>query len=233
MTRVETIAEGVTLYLGDCREILPTLGKVDAVVTDPPYGIGWDYLSHKDGHQNWIDVVDPVIEWLRSNATKSAVAVGSSIERERHIYAEHEPKWRICHYKGSTGARCPIGFRNWEMIFVWGSGFGNNEKLPDYFQTPPCEEVDYGHPCEKQEPWGHWLIYRLSKKGHTILDPFMGSGTTGVAAVNLGRKFIGIEIEPKYFDLACRRILEATKQQDLFIEKPKPWVQLNLLEAAE
>jgi site-specific DNA-methyltransferase (adenine-specific) len=61
----------------------------------------------------------------------------------------------------------------------------------------------------------------------------MGSGTTGVAAVKLGRKFIGIEIEPKYFDIACKRIAEATKQQDLFIEKPKPAVQLGLLDAAE
>ena len=59
----------------------------------------------------------------------------------------------------------------------------------------------------------------------TILDPFMGSGTTGVAAVKLGRKFIGIEIEPKYFDIACRRISEALKQPDMFIEKPKPAVQ--------
>ena len=69
--------------------------------------------------------------------------------------------------------------------------------------------------------------------GQTILDPFLGSGTTGVAAVKLGRRFIGIEIEPRYFDIACRRIEEATKQADLFIETPPAPVQLNLLDAAE
>jgi site-specific DNA-methyltransferase (adenine-specific) len=70
-----------------------------------------------------------------------------------------------------------------------------------------------------------WLVSRAAEHGRTICDPFMGSGTTGVAAVKLGRKFIGIEIEPKYFDIAVRRIAEATRQGDMFIEKPKPAVQ--------
>ena len=65
-----------------------------------------------------------------------------------------------------------------------------------------------------------WCVQRIP--GETILDPFMGSGTTGVAAVKLGRKFIGIEIEPKYFDIACKRISDALKQPDMFIERPKP-----------
>ncbi len=66
------------------------------------------------------------------------------------------------------------------------------------------------------------LVERASLTGDKILDPFMGSGTTGVAAVKLGRKFIGIEIEPKYFDIACRRISDASKQPDMFIERPNP-----------
>lgn len=72
------------------------------------------------------------------------------------------------------------------------------------------------------------LVSLFSNRNQTILDPFMGSGTTGVAAVRLGRKFIGIEIEPKYFDIACRRIGEALKQPDLFIESPKPMRQETL-----
>jgi site-specific DNA-methyltransferase (adenine-specific)/modification methylase len=75
-----------------------------------------------------------------------------------------------------------------------------------------------------------WCIEQLPKGCSTILDPFMGSGTTGVAAVKLGKRFIGIEVEPKYFDIACRRIAEATKQTDLFIEKPKPVKQATLFE---
>jgi DNA modification methylase len=76
------------------------------------------------------------------------------------------------------------------------------------------------HPTQKPIDLMKWCVSRL--KGRTILDPFMGSGTTGVAAVQLGRKFIGIEVEPKYFDMAARRISEALKQPDMFIEKPAP-----------
>jgi site-specific DNA-methyltransferase (adenine-specific) len=67
-----------------------------------------------------------------------------------------------------------------------------------------------------------WTVSLASRRNETIIDPFMGSGTTGVACAKLGRKFIGIEIEPKYFDIACRRIEAAYKQPDLFHEKPKP-----------
>jgi DNA modification methylase len=78
------------------------------------------------------------------------------------------------------------------------------------------------HPTQKPLEVMRWCIRQLPPPGLRILDPFMGSGTTGVAAVKLGRKFIGIEIEPKYFDIACRRISEALKQPDMFIESPKP-----------
>ena len=80
------------------------------------------------------------------------------------------------------------------------------------------------HPTQKPVELMTWCLSFIPS-ADTILDPFMGSGTTGVAAVKLGRKFIGIEIEPKYFDIACRRISEALKQPDLFIEKPNPAVQ--------
>jgi DNA modification methylase len=85
------------------------------------------------------------------------------------------------------------------------------------------------HPCPKPLEWMRWAVGRASRIGETILDPFMGSGTTGVAAVKLGRRFIGIEIEPKYFDISCRRISEALKQPDLFIERPKPAKQEAML----
>src|ERR1700744_3126988 len=78
------------------------------------------------------------------------------------------------------------------------------------------------HPTQKPVAVMDWVLRLPNESPQTILHPFMGSGTTGVAAVKLGRKFIGIEIEPKYFDIACRRIEEATKQPDMFIEKPKP-----------
>ena len=88
--------------------------------------------------------------------------------------------------------------------------------------------IETGHPAVYPVALPHELIASFSECGETILDPFMGSGTTGVATVKLGRKFIGIEIEPKYFDIAVRRIAEALKQPDLFIERPKPAKQETL-----
>jgi DNA modification methylase len=85
----------------------------------------------------------------------------------------------------------------------------------------PRSEPGREHPTQKPVALMRWCIAKLSK-AETILDPFMGSGTTGVACVKLGRRFIGIEREPKYFDIACRRIAEAYKQPDLFIPSPSP-----------
>ena len=82
------------------------------------------------------------------------------------------------------------------------------------------------HPTQKPIAVMEWCLRLVESK--TILDPYMGSGTTGVAAARMGRKFIGIEIEPKYFDIACRRISKAIEQQDLFIEKPKQMEQIKL-----
>jgi DNA modification methylase len=85
------------------------------------------------------------------------------------------------------------------------------------------------HPCPKPENIMHKIVVRFTTPNSIVLDPFMGSGTTGVAAVKIGRQFIGIEIEEKYFDIACRRIEEAVRQPDMFIEKPKAAVQIDLL----
>lgn len=209
MSRVETIG-GATLYLGDCREILPTLGKIDAVVTDPPYGIGWDYGDIVDSHENWISTIDWLVPWCRANARKFAMAAGSSIKREAHLF-KHDPIWRVCWHKGSQGARCPIGFSDWEPIFIWGDGFGNAEKMHDYFSTAGLwpKKGEINHPCPKPVAWAAWLVSRMSRTGHVIVDPFMGSGTTGIACAELGRNFVGIEINPEYFDVACARIHNA------------------------
>jgi DNA modification methylase len=88
--------------------------------------------------------------------------------------------------------------------------------MHDYFAIAP-EPERFGHSCPKPIGYGKWLIKRLTDSG-TILDPFLGTGTTGVAAVQMGRDFIGIEREPKYFDIACKRIEDAQRQGDFFVE---------------
>ncbi len=218
MSRIETLAEGVTLYLGDCREILPTLPKVDAVVTDPPYGNNTEYGIFQDTKENVADVIKCLFDWIPYNTERALITCGNS---NQHLYPT--PKWSLA-WITPAGAGCgPWGFNCWQPILAYGScpylaaGKGGR---PDIIIHTETSEIN-GHPCPKPIRFMLKLIDRASLMGQIILDPFMGSGTTGVAAVKLGRKFIGIEIEPKYFDIACRRISEALKQPDMFIEQPK------------
>jgi site-specific DNA-methyltransferase (adenine-specific) len=110
----------------------------------------------------------------------------------------------------------------------FADGMFNNVIDSDSFRYGQPGKVD--HPTQKPLATIQPLLNVSTQRGDLILDPFMGSGTTGVAAVKLGRKFIGIEIEPKYFEIACRRISEALKQPDMFIEKPKPVEQVTFSE---
>lgn len=202
--RVETIGDA-TLYLGDCLEILPTLGKVDAVVTDPPYGMhkaAWD-----ESIPDWLPLV---------GETPAAVFCGVVGMRDYPT-----PAWvGSWTRQGSTQRNGRLqGFNNWEPIL-----FFNIPRLSNDVISLPNYHEDTGHPTTKPTELMVKLV-SLMPPG-LILDPFMGSGTTGVACANLGRKFIGIEIEPKYFDIACRRIELAYQQPRLFPdEKPAPAVQ--------
>lgn len=244
-TRVETLSDGVTLYLGDCREILPGLGGVDAVVTDPPYGNDYKPSARKA-------FTTPVYgtgevrdnDWQKIEGNDAPFDPSGFLLGKEQIFfgadnfAQRLPgpgSWIVWDKKCGgfekwTGADCEI---------VWHSREGRAPRLHRQLwmgtirdghrtagqKTNPASN----HPTEKPVLLLTELIKRLDPNNLMILDPFMGSGTTGVAAVKLGRKFIGIEIEPKYFDIARRRIGEALKQPDLFIEKPKPAKQEVML----
>jgi DNA modification methylase len=218
MTRIETLAEGVTLYLGDCREILPTLGKVDAVVTDPPYGIGKDGQKRTTGGHG---------------GRKGYEFLGWDKERPhaRTFLAILEAAPQHVIWGGNYFADLLPAAGKW---LVWDKGQRINQSDGELawtslqgalriFDVNRVALLTDGaeHPTQKPVEIMRWSILELDEP-QTILDPFMGSGTTGVAAVKLGRKFIGIEIEQKYFDIACRRISEALKQPDMFIERPAP-----------
>jgi DNA modification methylase len=127
----------------------------------------------------------------------------------------------------------PIQF-SWDPVIFWGRPRTDpSVDVKDYHlqMLAPfgAGRVRIDHPCPRPIEQVEYVVESFVLRGETILDPFMGSGTTGVAAIKLGRKFIGIEIEPKYFDIACRRIEEATRQPDMFIERPKPMVQEALI----
>lgn len=206
-----------TLYLGDCRDILPSLPKVDAVVTDPPYGIGASSGVGKYGVAKWGGASD--LKWDES--------VPADLIRSIYELGLPTIMWGG-NYFDLPAHRCPLvwdkgaGMRNRtfaECEVAW-SNLDLNAKV--YCRDPlACQDyVGKEHPTQKPIPLMEWCIGLIPDAPQTILDPFMGSGTTGVAAVQMGRDFIGIEREPKYFDIACRRIEQAQRQGDLFIEGP-------------
>ena len=206
-TRIEKIGNA-TLYLGDCRDILPTLPKVDAVITDPPYGINKDGQKETTGGHGgrkeyeflgW-DAQRPdqeVFLLLLAAADKHVIWGGN-------YFADLLPptgKWLVW----DKGQR--INQSDGELAWTHESGalrictMNRVELLTDGAE----------HPTQKPVRLMEWCFGQIKATG-TILDPFMGSGTTGVACMNLGRSFIGIEREPKYFDIACRRIEDAQRQ---------------------
>ncbi len=231
----ETLADGVTLYLGDCREILPTLPKVDAVVTDPPYLMGsastrspagrpksriGDWVNAAVFYELWMGVCwrsikDNGAMWICGNwrgmptLMIASDAIGASVSS----VAIWDKEW--------IGVGPLNGLRQrYELVFHLAKGDGIIDRsAPDIWQHRWASARPSGHESEKPVALMEHCI--LLSSGKSVCDPFMGSGTTGVAAVKLGRRFTGIEIEPKYFDIACRRISEALKQPDIFIEQPK------------
>jgi DNA modification methylase len=240
LIRVETIG-AATLYLGDCREVLPTLGKVDAVVTDPPYGVNFkgSTTKHSAKHGNTYASFDDTREAIASviiPAMVDAIALASCAIITPGLacmFEYPEPRSVGWIYYPSGANSGPWGFVCGQPIFYYGKDPYLAKQLgsrPNCFSsTEPAEEN--GHPCPKPIKQTEWLVSRATVGAMSVLDPFMGSGTTGVASARLGRRFIGIEIEPRYFDIACRRIEAAQKQSDLFIaqpEAPKP-VQEALL----
>ena len=215
MTRTEIIGE-CRLILGDCREVLPTLGRVDCVVTDPPYGVkyssGWDNKFRDVTIANDGDVCVRDLA-LRICAHERAIVFGS-------WKAPKPANVGLCLIwdKGTVGMgdlSLPW-FPCTEEIYVMGGG---------YVGTRTSAVMRYvgrneNHPTEKPVPLLLELIAKLPQED-VVCDPFMGSGSTGVACVKMNHPFIGIEIEERYFDIACRRIEAATKEPRLPLPEPK------------
>lgn len=201
------------LILGDCRDILPTLPKVDAVITDPPYGINAARTrnSAKDG---WVDYGCDGWDVERANAEtiSSLLTAGDSvIVWGGNYFTDVLPPsmgW-LSWDKGQDG----FSLADFELAWT------NRNKAARRINYPRALALQDGkqHPTQKPLAVMRWCIEQAGSP-QTILDPFMGSGTTGVACVQMGRKFIGIEREPKYFDIACRRIEQAYAQPDFFVK---------------
>lgn len=193
-----------TLYCGNCFELVEQFAFAEAVVTDPPYGLGermqggtWGAAEKYADMRQW-DVAPPS-EWLVTHLAPL---------REAIIWGGN--------YFALPPARCWFAWDKVNAVptmadieLAW-----TNLDQPAKRYAGPVGVHAHGHPTEKPLPLMEWCLYKL--KGATVADPFMGSGTTGVACANLGKAFVGVEADRRYFDIACERIKRAYSQQRLF-----------------
>ena len=192
----------IRIYNGDCRDVIPHLEPVDIVLTDPPYNAGMDYGGHDDAmsaeqYGAWCD------EWFQALPTHRTIlfpGIGNIFK-----WAKYQPKGVAAWYKpGNPAGGGLFQFYEWEPILLWGVSFGSS----DVFKCPVSRQVDVGnHPCPKPLLLFRMIIRRLRTKG-TILDPFLGTGTTLRAAKDMGRKAIGIELNEEYCEIAAKRMAQ-------------------------
>lgn len=201
------------LHLGDCLQVMRGMAdkSVDAVVTDPPYNVDFAYAGYDDKRT---DYPEWCASWLLEleRICDGGIAVSCGVVNLAMWCAIKPPKWVMCWWKPAAMGRSPVGFCNWEPILLYGKS--KNRGKTDVVRAPIIVRDDTGnHPCPKPVEWAKGFIDILTKDGMTVFDPFLGSGTTGVAAVQLGRNFIGCEIDPNYFEIAKRRIEAAAAQE--------------------
>lgn len=207
----------VQLWLGDCLDVLPTLGKVDAVVTDPPYGLGDKWQGGGGGAKSsWNFNPSEAMAW--DGSTVDGVTSLPSIASEVVVWGGN--------YYPLPPSRCWLVWDK-KQNDDWTTGqcelaWTNIDRPIRAFRFAQCEQANEGpkyHPTQKPLSLMSWCLKWVD--GRTILDPFMGSGTTGVACIRTGRKFIGIEKEPKYFDIAVKRITDELERNRLFEPAPQ------------
>ena len=267
MTFQEQTIGNARLILGDCRDVLPTLGKVDAVVTSPPYDDLREYGKTFDG-LDCRDVISllpnalkdgGVVMWNVADATKNGTETGSSFRQALHAmdcgFNLHDT---MVYLRDNVSFPEEVRyFSGFEFMFIFSKGppktfnplkdrpnkwfgtvmYGTNRQ-PDGSTKPMSGKGkvikshgmrfnywmmtnngrDTGHPAPMPYQMAHDHILSWSNPSDVILDPFCGGGTTGIAAAKTGRDFIGIELEPEFFDIACKRIEEAQRQGDFFIQ---------------
>jgi site-specific DNA-methyltransferase (adenine-specific) len=232
-----------SLYLGDCLEVLSGLEKADAIITDPPFEAeahtlqrrvkrsderGYEVMEEepldfkpiteeerlkfaslaRQGSRGWILVfcqAEAVFQWRQALESAGAVYKRACV----WVKPDGMPQY--------SGDRHGMGYES--IVAAWageGKSTWNGGGRHGVFNIPKGDQIRWGHPTQKPERLMRELIGLFTSDGQTILDPYMGSGTTGAAAVGLGRPFVGIEIEPRYFDMACERIENAQRQERLF-----------------
>jgi site-specific DNA-methyltransferase (adenine-specific) len=200
-------SDTVTLYNADCLELMPTFaaGSIDAVITDPPYGV--DFRGN-----DWDKLIPLWIDKARNISKIVIFTTGITT-----LWDYPRPDWVISWYREASNSRSKLGgFSHWSPIIVYGKPKFNVDILKLHAMVVGQENLKINHPTPKPIKLMKWLVSNAVNQDDLILDPFMGSGTTGVACVQTGRKFIGIEISKDYCDIAVKRIRDAEQQMRLF-----------------
>jgi site-specific DNA-methyltransferase (adenine-specific)/modification methylase len=218
-----------TLYMGDCMDVLPTLGQFDAVITDPPFGVG-NFVQTTGSLRGRGAEMGKAVEWNELAPPPEFFALIQSMSKHRIIWGANffncfedrggaiiwDKAQPMPNFSKADIASC-THFQKTEIVRIpWTN-----------FTVARMAETD--HPCERPVELYDWCINYLPKPINSVLDPFLGSGSCGIAAIRAGRKFIGIEREERYFDIACQRIEQAVAQGQLFEPEPKKQVQQPLL----
>lgn len=205
--------KGITIYNADCREILPSLPKVDLVLTDPPYNVAKDYGNSSSDSL-------PVHEWAKFMSEVFAATYELS-EDGSHMLAtfplknlplalrtveKYEWKWPLFWHKSNAMLFSPAGVCRMDLAGWWTKGGAEmpHKASDTYVKALIPQPESEGHPCPKSISFFGWLMARFDSR--LVLDPFMGSGTTLRAAKDLGRQAIGIEIEERYCEIAANRL---------------------------
>lgn len=178
--------------------------SIDCVVTDPPYGNGTNYDSYIDSRENLKSLVDLFMVEVLRIADRIVVTPGV-----KNLWLYPEPSWVLAWVNPAGIGSSSWGFCCWQPILVYGKdpflADGKGRRPDTFFQRENFVQRSI-HPCPKPTNVMEWIIDRVSRENETILDPFMGSGTTGEACIKLNRKFFGIELSPEYFSIAKERI---------------------------
>jgi DNA modification methylase len=217
------MAEKVTignceLWHGDCLEILPMLGKVDAVITDPPFNAGKAIANDNLDPKEWRAFCNRLALALWANGTPNVLVETGKDDATMRQELERWLPYRyavMLNYTNSmrNGA---IGFANFGLVYWFGDG-KCHERYMDRLDAPLISTKDeFSHPTPKMVSHYARLISMFCPQAGTVADVFMGSGTTGVAAVQTGRRFVGIELDAGHFETACRRIEQANAQGQMF-----------------
>jgi len=219
--RKEVIGD-CTLYLGDSLQILPLLEKHGALVTDPPYGIADKWKGGFNEKHGWGKAKTESVlrnEWDDKPLDKQAMDILLASAKEAIIWGGN--------YFPLPPSRCWFVWNKPERNFTLAEAELAWTNRDNVVRVIDYQRSDQGrvHPTQKPLEVMRWCVEKT--KG-SVIDPFMGSGTTGVACAKLGRPFTGIELDPGYFGVACKRIEEAYRQPDIFVEAAKPAEQVGM-----